>query len=204
MERNITLDYTKLILSFLVVAIHNPILTELPFVSNLISNGIARIAVPCFFVINGLYLGKVVETPLSVKKYLKKLFKFYLVWMLIYSPPFYLFGFKDTIEKSIVLNIVSVFFGYWHLWYIIGLMGGVWLLYVFKQRKLKDQNIIIIAVLFFLIGWALQQARLFLPEATGNLGSLIRANFYSRNFIFMGFPLITVGYYLKKGFLIPF
>lgn len=196
-ERNITLDYTKLILSFLVVTIHNPILSAIPFISNLICNGVARLAVPCFFIINGLYLQKTISNKTYLIKYIKKLLLFYTVWMLIYAP-FHLFGFKDTIEKSIFLNIISIVFGYWHLWYLIGLIGGVALLYYFKKKNFSDKKILLISMLFFFIGWLLQQFRLFYPNTPGLLGSLFRANFYYRNFAFLAFPLITAGYLISK------
>ena len=49
MERNIRLDYFRIILSLLVITIHAQFLfSENSLIGWLISNGIARIAVPCF------------------------------------------------------------------------------------------------------------------------------------------------------------
>jgi hypothetical protein len=197
MERNITLDYTKLILSFLVVAIHIPIFWEYKLFSNLIANGLCRIAVPCFFVLNGLYINKVINDYTVFKKYIKKLFTFYLVWMIIYAP-FYLFYYKDNLLTSVLLNVSNIVFGFWHLWYIIGLIGSVICLYYAKKRNMNDTKLLYLSIILFLIGWLVQKVELFYPNMEGLLGGIIRSSFPSRNFIFMGFPFVTIGYLLSK------
>lgn len=197
MKRNITLDYTKLILSFLVIVIHNPIFWEFRFVSNLIVNGLCRIAVPCFFVINGLYLSKTIANYENFKKYTKRLLTFYFTWMLIYSP-FYFLQFKDSINISILTNITNILFGFWHLWYIIGLLGGVAMLFFLKKKEVKDSRLLIIAFVLFTIGWMIQKVELFYPNVDSLIGGIIRSSFPSRNFIFMGFPFITIGYLMSK------
>lgn len=198
MKRNLALDYTKLILSFFVVAIHNPVFWEHRFVSNLIINGLARTAVPCFFILNGLYIVKVVESKDNLKKYLKKLGVFYLVWMFIYAP-FYLFSFRENLTISVLQNIESIFFGFWHLWYIVGLLGGVTLLYILKKLQFKDKKLLFIAIMLFLTGWIIQKVELFYPNVDDLIGSFIRSSAPSRNFVFMGFPFITFGYLISKG-----
>ncbi len=197
MKRNITLDYTKLFLSFLVVIIHNPIFTDFRYVSTLIVNGLARVAVPCFFVLNGLYLGKVLSDKSSFKKYIRKLFTYYVVWMLIYSP-FYLFGYKNDIITSVILNISNILFGFWHLWYIIALIGGVMCLYYLRKKNFSDNKILLLAVLLFLVGWMIQKVELFYPNGEGLIGLMIRSSFPSRNFLFMGFPFVAIGYLISK------
>ena len=204
MKRNITLDYTKLFFSFLVIIIHNPIFWEFRFFSNLIVNGLCRIAVPCFFVLNGLYLGKVITNPDSFKKYIKRLLTFYFIWMLIYSP-FYFLHFKDSLNISILMNLTTLLFGFWHLWYIIALIGGVAILYYLKKKNCNDMTLLWIAVVLFIIGWRIQKIELFYPNNEGIIGGIIRSSFPSRNFIFMGFPFVVIGYLisnLKRPFLI--
>ncbi|GAA4114371.1 acyltransferase family protein [Aquimarina addita] len=202
MKRNITLDYLKIIMSLLVVIIHSPIFWESSrLFSHMIVNGICRIAVPCFFVLNGLYLKKVLENNIAFRKYIKRLFIFYIVWMLIYAP-FYLFHFKDSMPVSILMNISSILFGFWHLWYIIALIGGVILLYFLKQKNISDKQLFKIALFLFIIGWLVQKVELFYPDEEGLIGGLIRSSFPSRNFLFMGFPFVAIGYLIsKKGFM---
>ena len=57
MERNIRLDYFRIILSLLVITVHTQSLFSNDSLTGwLISNGICRVAVPCFFLIRGYYL----------------------------------------------------------------------------------------------------------------------------------------------------
>lgn len=197
MIRNITLDYTKVVLSLFVIMIHCPILLEHEIISNTITNGICRIAVPCFFVINGLYIKKVIDSKSNLIKYTKRLFKIYLVWMIIYAP-FYLFAFKDSITKSIIINISTLLLGYWHLWYITGLIGGVYLLSFFRRKKMSVNALVSFSFLLFFVGWCMQKIELFFPNEQGIVGSIIR-NVPVRNFIFMGFPFITLGYAISNN-----
>jgi len=55
MKRNPALDYLKIVLSILVIAIH---ITPLAIydIEHYIRNGIARTAVPVFYIINGYFL----------------------------------------------------------------------------------------------------------------------------------------------------
>ena len=131
-----------------------------------------------------------------------KLLMVYAVWMLIYTP-FYLFHFKDSIEVSIITNLLNLFFGFWHLWYVAGLLGGVIILYILKKRLVKDHTILIISLVLFLIGWCIQKIELFYPNSEGLLGSLIRSSYPSRNFIFMGFPFVALGYFISKIDFMP-
>lgn len=197
MIRNITLDYTKIALSLLVIMIHCPILLNYEVISNTITNGICRIAVPSFFVINGLYIEKIINSKSNLINYLNRLFKVYLVWMVIYAP-FYLFFFKDTIEKSILINILTLLFGYWHLWYLTGLMGGVYLLYYLKRKRVSIKVIILFSFILFFTGWCMQKIELFFPNEQGVIGSIIR-NIPVRNFVFMGLPFIAIGYAMSNN-----
>ena len=56
MARNISLDITKILLACMVVALHVGIFIDLNPVSYQITvNGLFRIAVPIFFIINGFF-----------------------------------------------------------------------------------------------------------------------------------------------------
>lgn len=56
MERNISVDILKLVLSFMVVGLHTNFLRDLSFpVGYVLKNGFFRMAVPLFFIINGYY-----------------------------------------------------------------------------------------------------------------------------------------------------
>lgn len=86
-ERNPALDYFKILLSILVITIHiYPLFDKLSFSSWAISGGIARIAVPCFFVFSGYFIASKIDDPKATFKYLKHLLIIYVVWALIYFP----------------------------------------------------------------------------------------------------------------------
>ena len=82
MQRNITLDYYKIALSILVISIHIQSLFSVDSLLGwFISNGIARIAVPSFFLISGYYLYDKMGDRMVVKKYLLHLLVIYIVWI---------------------------------------------------------------------------------------------------------------------------
>src|SRR5690606_9231465 len=110
----------------------------------------------------------------------------------------YLFYFKDDLTTSLLLNFSNLLFGYWHLWYLIGLLGGVLVLYFIKNQRLSDLKILLWAFLLFLTGWGIQKIELLYPNVEGIIGSIIRSNLPSRNFLFMGFPFIALGYLISK------
>lgn len=191
MERNITLDYFKIILSFLVVSIHLPLFMgfheeSLEYILGWIfTNGLARIAVPCFFIINGYFLD--ISNKSKVIKYLKHVLILYIVWMLIYSP-FYI-----DLLNSKVTYITTLLFGHVHLWYLASLLFAVALFYFTnKLLKGKSQILIILALILFIVGKFLEY------WVTNNAPiPLERIDLY-RNFLFFAFPYITIGHLLKK------
>ena len=190
MERNALLDYLKLILSFSVIAIHlEGFLSEVPTLGWLISNGIARIAVPCFFIINGYYISSVIENKNNLKKYCIRYCIIYIVWMMIYAP------FHQNIIGAIhfptaIRQTITWLLGWGHLWYVSAMIGGVLFLYILKAFIKKTNILLILALLLFLIGYIIQRLYLFdinIPTST-----------LCRNFLFIGFPFIFIGYYIRK------
>lgn len=181
-KRNISFDYLKLILSFFVVLIH---MQPLPFSETtitmfdwLISNGIARVAVPCFFILGGYYL----LADRNMMSYVKHLLIVYIVWCLIYLP--YL-----DINRYFVFHL---FWGYLHLWYIIALVEGLLVLYVLKKIKVKDKYLFIMSLALFFAGFFLE--RYFIKE-----DSLYGSNLlYVRNYLTIGIPFLFIGSIIKK------
>lgn len=69
MERNILLDYVKIILSILVITIHmQPLFDYGEFRGWIITHGIARVAVPIFFITGGYYIAGKLDDVKSLKK----------------------------------------------------------------------------------------------------------------------------------------
>lgn len=84
MERNLTLDYSRLLLAFFVIIMHvEDFLSEIPILS-FILKAIGTSAVPCFFVINGYYFEPILRNKSKYLKYLKHLLIIYIVWSVFY------------------------------------------------------------------------------------------------------------------------
>lgn len=174
-ERNVTLDYFKIFLSLLVITIHLRPIFGPGLKSAMLADGIARIAVPCFFIINGYYFANKAGSFKAVKKYLGHLLLIYLVWSLIYSPYYYSSGFLGILETLV--------FGYSHLWYVIGLIIGIIVLVSLKKVIKNDTVLLMIGIGLFITGHFLEPMR--------------DALYFVRNGLTFGFPFIMIGYYLK-------
>lgn len=184
MERNITLDYFKIFLCILVITIHiEPLFYINSLSSWVISNGLARIAVPSFFVINGYYIHSKINSKLSITRWFKRMIIVFITWTLIYMA---------VLTKSDCLSIIifSVT-GIYHLWYLPSLIGGVLVLMLLKKIINNNNILLIIAISLFLIGYYIQDY--FFPISNHGYRMILY-----RNFIFFGFPFIFIGYYIKQ------
>ena len=184
MERNITLDYFKIVLCVLVVFIH---ITGYLFITDtdwmvMLFKRITRIAVPCFFIINGYYLYNKITNKSDIFKAIAKYLQNYLVW----TSLFMVFSFY---EPSI-LKSVYIFLGIYHLWYLPALIIGVAILYLLKRFVANNNFILLLAICLFLTGCYIEHRGGFFSNT--NLNS-----FTYRNALFVGFPFIFVGYYIR-------
>ncbi|SBV93417.1 acyltransferase [uncultured Dysgonomonas sp.] len=179
MERNIRLDYFKVFLSILVITIHmQPLFDYGELRGWIITHGIARIAVPIFFITSGYYIAAKLDNVKSLKKYLKHLVIIHIVWNLIYLP-----AIIDVIYniKSVILIVV---FGFFHLWYTPALIVGTITLFLSK-KYIKDYRYILgLAFILFMIGFY--------------CGLDYLKIYYYRNGIIMAFPLMALGYCIKS------
>jgi surface polysaccharide O-acyltransferase-like enzyme len=183
-ERNITLDYFKLLMSILVIAGHlQPLLGINDLSGWLISNGVVRLTMPCFLMINGYFIHSRINSSKFVAGYLKHVFILYVVWMLIYLPQFYDFPVKRL--------LVALFTGYFHLWYIVGLFVSVALFFLFKKIIKRDTVLLWIVIALYIIGFFVQFWVQDLPHSRAfNLAIY-------RNGLFYGLPFLFIGYYIR-------
>ncbi|MDR2955351.1 MAG: acyltransferase family protein [Prevotella sp.] len=179
MERNLGLDYFRVILSILVITPHaQPLFEEDSLVGWLISNGIARIVVPCFFIISGYFLSSKLDDKKALKKYLLHLLLVYVVWSVIYVPVYY-----NSIEPRSFITFALM--GYYHLWFLPALIIGVIML-ILGNKLTKNKNILLASgIVLYIIGYIME-----------NRGLPYRS-FY--NGIFFGYPFIVSGYFLKNN-----
>ncbi len=180
MERNITLDYFKLLLSILIITTHSTI-ADAGLGGALLVKGLGRLPVPCFFIINGYYLFYVLNNFRKFKKYLWHVVVLFLVWSFIYIP-IGTWTFKSL--KEMLLTTISG--GFWHLWYIYSLIFASILLYI--VRKVNSNLILLIAFLLYFTGYFFQCFHV-----------LDGTEIHPRNFLFLGFPFLFIGYYISKN-----
>ena len=178
MERNLRIDYFRLILCLLVIPIHTqPLFAEDSLVGWLISNGISRIAVPCFFIISGYFAYTKFDNIKSERKHLLHLFVVYIVWSLIYLPTYY----GDVEPHSF---ITFVLFGYYHLWFLPALIVGLLLLFVVRKYIRNTTIILLSGIVLYIAGCIMEN--LSLPYRSFCNG------------IFFGYPFIVLGYYIQQ------
>ena len=177
-QRSLSLDILKIILSFFVVVGHlQPLFGGDILEGWLISNGICRVLVPCFFMISGFFIFSKIDDMKAVGKYLFQLAVVYLVWSLFYLYFYY--------EGTPLYTIAGRFlFGYFHLWYLPALFTGLIFLILARKFIKSDAMIITLILLIYLTGHILDPTR--------------EMAFHYRNGFFIGFPFLAFGYYIRK------
>jgi surface polysaccharide O-acyltransferase-like enzyme len=143
----------------------------------LVSNGIARIAVPCFFIVSGYFIHSKSDDSQALKKYLLHILIVYAIWSLIYLPTYYnTVGYRSLVTFAIM--------GYYHLWFLPALISGILMLAGIKKFMKNDTLILALAIILFITGYIMESA-----------GSPYRL---FCNGVFFGFPFIASGYYIRK------
>ncbi|WGV98096.1 acyltransferase family protein [Vibrio sp. YMD68] len=194
MNRNISLDILKLSMALMVVGLHAGFLSEFSELAGfLFSQGIFRIAVPVFFIINGYYF---YSTLLKNNQlfWFKRVAILYLVWMAFYS--FFWFSLPDFTAISFFKLFVKIVIGYHHLWYISGMIGAAIIVILIHNKNIGF--IMTCIGLTFISGVLIQY--------TGNYHVLpgtifdraFNITWIHRNFLFLSFPFFCIGFLIHK------
>lgn len=178
-QRNLAIDSLKIILAMLVVAIH--VIGNSPsLIGHMLANGIFRVAVPVFFVINGFYLFGAVGNTDKFLGWVGRILFLYIFWMLVYSP-FYL-PFGQGLTPIAISLLKKLIVSYFHLWYVLGMLwGGVLLFFL---RNGNNQTIVLIAVILYLSGALVQYFQYYYQPVGFPIWS-------ARNFLFFAFPMMA-------------
>lgn len=185
MGRNLSIDVLKIILAFFVVFLHMNFLKESnPQLSYVLVNGLFRVAVPVFLIITGFYFFHIDDTK-KLKKWLFRTFVLYIIWMAVY------YSFWKSSENV----LLTIIFGYHHLWYLIGTFFSGIILYLL--RKSSSAFLLSIALGLFITGYIIQ--------VLGNLhyfdkenDSLLNNYLIYRNFLFVCLPFLSIGFLIHK------
>jgi hypothetical protein len=193
---NGNLDALKVVLAVFVVALHCHIFggnaTTLGY---LLCNGLFRVAVPTFFIINGFYLHRVLAEGQSFAIWFKRGLWLYLFWMLIYSPMYVSPATSGSVGGMLAV-LKTLLIGYFHLWYLTGMLGGGLILYMLRRRS--TTLLVTLALSAFMTGLFLQYARVYYELPNPFLQHFNQNDYTARNFVFMGFPFMTIGYLFAR------
>lgn len=191
MERNVALDFLKLVLAFMVVGLHAGFLGEYSSLGLYLSaNGIFRIAVPIFLIINGFYFFSVLQKNKKLA-WFKRVLILYIVWMLFYS-----YSWLSLSELSLGGLLKVIVIGYHHLWYVSGMLGAAIILLIF--HRIPSFMLILTVFTFFTIGVFIQYLGNYHYFEGNALDILFNKNHYHRNFLFFSYPFFCIGYLIHK------
>ena len=202
MKKTASFDIAKFICAFLVISIHTyPLMDIHPTLNLILVSGIARIAVPLFFVISAYFFFQHQDEN-YVMKYLKKIGKLYLIWSLIYLPFYILQNYQSGLVVMVVRYIRNFFFlgSHYHLWFLPALMFA---LYVVNKlsKYFKLKQILVISVCLYFIGHLgnIYVNELYQVPILGTFYQMYRNIFETtRNGLFFGIPFIAMGYLCAK------
>lgn len=193
--RNISLDLMRLILAFMVVGIHTSFLAEFSEpISYMLTQGLFRIAVPIFFIVNGYYFSVALDSG-SAKAWLAKIAALYSVWMILYSHYWFYLGEASLFDLAKIAH--TIIFGYFHLWYLPATIGAAAMVYF--CRKLSSMAFFILLVGAFSVGVLTQYLGNYHVVDYLFFDKILNMGWVYRNFIFYGLPFFGVGYLLARN-----
>ena len=172
------IDLFKFLASFLIIAIHIHPLSSINGILDFgLSYFICLLAVPYYFICSGFLLFRKIDLNNFDKertlKYVKKIYKYYLIWTIIYFP-LNLYGNIIHGENGIKYGIITylrdiVFLGsYSHLWYL-NATGIAVLIITFLLCKKWDLNrILLLSFVLYLIGLLAESYYVFLRILMNN------------------------------------
>lgn len=212
------LDYTKLLMAFVVLEIHTKPLMSLGNATiNRVVDGLDCVAVPFFFIASGFLCFKGLDykdfdavgsrASRRVRSTIKKLFQLYATWFLILVPLNLIGAFasgQSAIEfaASEIRGFLFVGSGVysWPLWYLLASVVGFSLVYLMLRKGLRLSFILGASAITMIAGFVISC----LHEQEGAPGAIaLMVDAYYlvftnvRNGIFEGFFYIALGAFLS-------
>ncbi len=193
--RNASLDQAKLVMALMVLCIHSSFFKVYSeSVNYFLVQSVFRVAVPLFFIISGFYFYSFLAKGGKLKQWLVRLLVMHTIWSVVYAY-FYL-PFGDGFSSIVIEFIKRYIEGYLHLWFLMAMIGGGILL-VFL-RRLKDAYLLLLLVVVFFAGALIQYMGSYHVFSGAYLDKLFNKTHIYRNFFFVGFPFLAVGYLIAK------
>lgn len=204
MKKIISLDFMKLFMACLIVAIH-----VYPFVSiseefdYFFTHVFCRIGVPFFLMTTGYFvLDRALKDSCVLKKYLFKILKLYGICMALYFP---INLYAHTFEGMGILEILKTIFlngTFYHLWYFPALLLGLIIIF-FLLKYIRNKNIVflIVMILYFigLFGDSYYGAIQNISVIKTIYDGIFLLFDYTRNGIFYVPIFLFLGYFIKTS-----
>ncbi|EJG0937112.1 acyltransferase [Vibrio parahaemolyticus] len=192
MTRNIVLDLMKVCLAFMVVGLHAGFLSDINELwSFLTVNGIFRIAVPFFFLVNGYYF-QPISSISSLKVWMKRIIKLYTFWLIFYA---YFWCRPSALSVEEIISLLkTIFVGYHHLWYLPATLGAGLLVYLIRDRLSLIWTLLLLT---FFSGVGIQYAGNYHISDSITVNEILNTPFASRNFLLFGFPFFSLGFIIR-------
>jgi surface polysaccharide O-acyltransferase-like enzyme len=191
--RNGGIDAARLALALLVVMAHcASFMAVSPAAHFYFNNGFARVIVPFFLLTTGYFFDR--QIARGIGPWVWRVMRVYLGWTLVFLP--FLLFYQEVTPYRLGLTL---FFGFFHLWYLPALIGGMVLLHA--ARNLPDGVLMGLAAGLFCIGGTVQYAEnlfLDLSQWPNPYDLLV----LTRNFLFYGFPFLALGLLIARGRLL--
>jgi len=191
MQRNLSIDLLRFILSILIIALHTSFLHEFGIAGDTLRS-VTRCAVPLFLMISGYYLFDIINDRKKVRKYILRVLLLYFIWMLVYFPMYADFSSRF----NVIMFFFTWIFGFFHLWYLVALLLAVSMLYFFVKNNFHWKRLMIIAIGLFMAGWIIQTLKIL--QLPSSISLLLSWNFPYRNFLFIGFPFVYIGFFIRS------
>lgn len=193
MNRNASLDWLKLVLSLLVIAIHCHIFKEQGHLAHFLTvDGICRIAVPIFLVINGYYFEAAIQSK-SWRPWVKRAAFLYLTWMIIYSP---FWGLYASTDRPIFNITIALLTGYQHLWYLSAVVISA--LSLACLQRFRYAHVAPFAILLFMLGVAIQYFGNYHFFNQAWINDLCNQVWIHRSGFLFAFPFFFAGAFIQK------
>ncbi|NDV62312.1 acyltransferase [Puniceicoccales bacterium CK1056] len=193
MKRDLALDSLKVLLAVFVVGIHSYFLNGSGTLwGDLLGNGLFRVAVPVFFIINGYFFSRVLAGE-SLMPWFKKVFFLYMAWMVVFLP-FYIPG--SLTVSSFARFLKTLALGYHHIWYLSAFILSGIVIYLLRNRS--SRFLVISAGILFSVGVFLQYVRAYISFPQSAINNLLDVEWISRNFLFMAYPFMVTGILIRR------
>lgn len=196
------IDVYKFISAILIVAVH------VRFWKGLLPLGLpAKPSVPFFFMCTGFLIFRRTSpesfSPKIPINFAKKACRQYLLWTLIYSPMILTTFWKNKhqILKTGLRFMRNFLFtgSVAHLWYVTAVIFAVLLTAILLKHRIRIENILFIAFLFYLVGllpqsyWGILKHFESIPPIWTFAKAMEKIIVTTRNGLFYGFLFVTMG-----------